>query len=151
MRSKDIGTRAETAVVRLAREIGYRDAERLPLAGAEDQGDVRLSRNPLVILEVKAGKAAQDASWTQIQKWIREAQIERNNAFKARASDRWVDFHGYLVTQRKGYGLGRVYDWCIWSIADDRLCSCEDAWELPSGMFPLGPFLETMREHWCSV
>lgn len=149
MRSKDIGTRAETAVVRLAREIGFHHAERLPLAGAADQGDIRLCRDPLVILEVKAGKAAQNASWTQIQAWLREAQIERNNAWKAlpEKSKIW-EWHGYLVTQRKGYGIGRVEDWCIWSIDDDRLCSCENAWELPPGMFPLGGFLETMKGIW---
>lgn len=150
MRSKDIGTRAETAVVKLAREIGFHHAERLPLAGAQDQGDIRLSRDPLVILEVKAGKAAQNASWPQIQAWLREAQIERNNALKAMPdSVRWSwEWHGFLVTQRKGYGIGRVEDWCIWSIDDDRLCTCEDAWELPPAMFPLGAFLESMRKVW---
>ena len=150
MRSKDIGTRAETAVVRLARDIGFLYAERLPLAGALDQGDIRLCRDPLVILEVKAGKTAQNASWSQIQAWLKEAQIERNNAFKAMPDSlRWSwEWHGVLVSQRKGYGIGRVEDWCIWSIDDDRLCSCEDAWELPPAMFPLGKFLEAMKEIW---
>ena len=150
MRSKDIGTRAETAVVRLARDLGFREAERLPLAGAADKGDIRLIRDPLVILEVKAGKAAQNASWPQIQAWLRETQIERNNAWKDLTHPQKInrEFHGFLVSQRKGYGIGRVADWCIWSIDDDRLCSCEDAWQLPPGMFPLGGFLEAMKEIW---
>ena len=150
MRSKDIGTRAETAVVRLARDLGFREAERLPLAGAADKGDIRLIRDPLVILEVKAGKAAQNASWSQIQAWLRETQIERNNAWKDLTLRQKIgrEFHGFLVSQRKGYGIGRVADWCIWSIDDDRLCSCEDAWQLPPGMFPLGGFLEAMKEIW---
>jgi hypothetical protein len=146
MRSKDIGTRAETAVVKLAHELGYRDAERLALAGADDRGDIRLLRDPLVILEVKAGKAAQEASWPQIQAWLRETQIERNNAFRAdKSASEW---HGFLVTQRRGYGIGRVADWCIWSLQDDRLCWCENAPELPPAMFPLGAFLELMRKEW---
>lgn len=150
VRSKDIGTRAETAVVKLAQSIGFHDAERLPLAGAADRGDIRLIRDPLVILEVKAGKAAQNASWSQIRAWLEETQIERNNAWRALPDNRKEssDWHGFLVTQRKGYGIGRVEDWCIWTIDDDRLCSCEDAWPLPSGMFPLGAFLQTMKEIW---
>ena len=147
MRSKDIGTRAETAVVKLCHEIGYRHAERLALAGADDRGDIRLLRDPLVILEVKAGKAAQNASWPQIQAWLRETQIERNNAWRADPEKLDKDFHGFLITQRKGYGTGRVADWCIWTIDDDSLFSDDDP-QLPPGMYPLGGFLEAMKEIW---
>lgn len=141
MRSKDIGTRAETAVVNLARQIGYKEAERLPLHGAEDQGDIRLSRNPLIILEVKAGKAAQNASWNQIQAWMKETMKERNNAWK-HAADREAEFHGFLVTQRKGYGVGRVEEWCIWTCPDDPPAGHELG---IIAMYPLKQFLTQMK------
>jgi hypothetical protein len=144
-RSKDIGTRAETAVVNLARELAYGQAERLALRGSEDCGDVRLMLNPLIILEVKAGKAAQHASWEQIKDWLKETARERNNAWKS-SSDKTVEFHGFLVTQRRGYGIGRVADWCLWTLPDDRIGEID--FELPPGMFPLGEFLITMRDHW---
>ena len=146
-RSKAIGTRAETAVVNLARSLGFEDAERLALAGAEDRGDIRLMRDPLIILEVKAGKKAQDASWEQIKRWLEQTANERNNAWKALV-DKTIPFHGFLVTQRRGYGSQRVADWCIWTIEDDPICSCTVGASLPSGMYPLGDFLKTMRDHW---
>lgn len=153
MRSKDIGTRAESAVVKLCHDLGYREAERLALAGSQDRGDIRLMRDPLVILEVKAGKAAQNASWPQIQAWLKETQVERNRAWtaagEANPTGRLnMDFHGFLVTQRKGYGIGRVADWCIWTLDDDRLFFDEDEPWIPTGMFPLGSFLDAMREVW---
>ena len=103
--------------------------------------------DPCIIIEVKAGKAAQAASWPQIQAWIDQTRTERTNAFKA--SPKHVrDWHGFLVMQRKGYGTGRVEDWCIWTIDDDPICDCEDPPALPSGMFPLRQFLEAMKPRW---
>lgn len=149
VRSKDIGTRAETAVVRLALELGYNEAERLALAGADDRGDIRLLRDPLVILEVKAGKAAQHASWSQIQAWLADTQRERDNAWRALSeSERHRDFYGFLVTQRKGYGIGRVEDWCIWTLGDDPLGRAKDLHNFPPSMMPLGAFLTFMRSEW---
>lgn len=98
--SKDKGTRCETAVVRLARENGWPDAERLALAGASDCGDVRLSRD--VIVQVKAGKYAQAASLAQIDEWMAATRDQRDRA-GARL--------GVLVVQRRGLGLTRVGLW----------------------------------------
>lgn len=147
MRSKDIGTRAETAVVNLCKEIGYIEAMRLPLRGSDDHGDIRLSTDPLIILEVKAGKAAQNASWGQIQQWIEQTQHERDNAWRAHY-ERRVDFHGFLVTQRRGYGVGRVADWCIWTMPDDTLQTTDFEWHRITAMFPLGDFLTAMLDQW---
>jgi len=109
--SKNKGTAAETAVVRYAWSQGFTDAERIALAGANDQGDVVLMRDPKIILEVKAGKAAQTASLGQISKWLDETRTERDNA-KA--------VHGFLVVQRQGFGNGRVESWECWTLSDDH-------------------------------
>lgn len=97
---KNIGTSTETAVVRVARPLGFPLAERVALAGENDLGDVRLA--PWVHLEVKGGKAAEQASDAQIETWMLETERELANA-RALA--------GALVTKRKGVGAGRAHLW----------------------------------------
>jgi hypothetical protein len=77
-RSKQKGTRAESGVVNYARTFGYPWADRQPLRGSLDQGDVLLC--PGLVAEVKAGKAAWDASDNQIAAWLDETLREKKNA-----------------------------------------------------------------------
>ena len=136
-RSKDIGTRAETAVVNLAKEIGFEFATRIALSGANDRGDVMLTRHPSTIIEVKAGKAAQSASLNQIKKWLKETERERRNASAT---------HAFLVVQRQGFGVGRVENWELWTNDNDHYGYLQARHGLiPAAMFELGPFL---REVW---
>jgi hypothetical protein len=107
--SKDKGTRAETAVVRLCQTL-YPHAERRALRGAKDVGDILLT--PGIIIEVKAGKRAQTASLRQIRDWIAETSREVTNAN--------ADI-GLLVTQRQGLGLARVAEWECWSVEDNTV------------------------------
>lgn len=100
-RSKDIGTRGETAVVRAAEARGL-VAARQALAGAADVGDVHLSHGQVVI-EVKAGKQADSASLGLIADWWRETETE---AARVAACDLAV-----LVVKRRGCGVARVGDW----------------------------------------
>ena len=109
--SKNKGTAAETAVVKYAWSQGFVNAERIALAGANDQGDVVLMRNPKIILEVKAGKSAQTASLGQISKWLDDTRRERDNANAK---------HGFLIVQRQGFGNGRVANWECWTLSDDH-------------------------------
>ena len=97
---KAIGTRGETGVVRVARDLGFPEARRLALAGADDQGDAILC--PGIIAEVKAGKAAKTASLAQIDLWWLETEIERQNAGAT---------IGLLVVQRAGYSPERAAYW----------------------------------------
>lgn len=109
--SKNKGTAAETAVVKYAWSVGFHEAERIALAGANDQGDVVLMRDPKIILEIKAGKAAQTASLGQIGKWLDETRAERINASAK---------HGLLIVQRQGFGNARVGQWECWTLSDDH-------------------------------
>jgi hypothetical protein len=101
--SKAKGTAAETAVTRYARLNGFPLADRRPLKGNYDEGDILLC--PGAVLEVKAGKAAQNASYNQVLAWLAETEAERVNAHADTAA---------LVVQRKGYGTGRVEMWSFW-------------------------------------
>ena len=103
--SKDKGTAAETAVVRYARTAGFPHADRLNLSGRYDRGDVLFC--PGAIGEVKAGKAAQTASYNQVLAWLEETERETAHAH--------ADI-GVLIVQRQGYGIGRVESWQCWWI-----------------------------------
>ena len=115
-RSRAIGTSAESAVVKLARSSGFPYAERRALAGADDQGDIRLDLHGRVILEVKAGKAAETASDSQVAAWLVEAERERD------AAGAW---YGFLVLKRAGKGPRNAGQW--WAVAhldDLALVAC---------------------------
>jgi hypothetical protein len=90
MRPKDIGTRAESMTVAYLRENGFAQAERRALHGNTDLGDI--TGIPDVVIEVKGGEAAKNASVGQINAWLEETETERLNA--------GADI-GILVVQRR--------------------------------------------------
>lgn len=104
-RSKQVGTTAETAVVRYLRTHGWPHAERRALAGAQDLGDI--TGTPGLVWEVKSGRAAEQASDGLIANWLAETEAERRNAT--------ADL-GVLVTKRSGYGPSRAGAW--WAHVD---------------------------------
>lgn len=99
-RPRDIGTKAETAVVRAAQSRGFPMAERRALRGRTDVGDVLLC--PGVVLEVKGGQMARNASESDVERWLDETERERVNAGAELA---------FLVVQRRGYGPERAGHW----------------------------------------
>jgi len=102
-RPKNIGTAAETAVVRAARRLGFPNADRLTLTGHLDRGDIGLA--PGVIIEVKGGEQARNATDTDIERWLDETNRE---AFNANADV------AFLVTQRRGVGAPNAHRWWAW-------------------------------------
>jgi hypothetical protein len=112
-KSKDIGTRAETAVRNYLLSVGYNplDAHRNVLKGTADEGDVWLRETyGLIVFEVKGGKAAKEASYGQVEKWMQEAETERANANAK---------FGFLVTQRAGVGYPRAGEWWAYAKVQD--------------------------------
>lgn len=106
-RPKDIGTAAETAVVRYLREHGFPGADRQPLRGNRDQGDITITAG--VIAEVKAGHYAATASTAVIKQWLDETETERVNA--------GADIGVLIVRQaRRGVNL-----WHVWQPAHTLL------------------------------
>lgn len=102
-KSKAIGTKAETAVVKAGRRLGFPFADRHVLKGALDEGDVWLC--PGVIVEVKGGEMARAASDERINGWLAETERERINA------DAEI---GFLVVQRRAVGEANAHRW--WAI-----------------------------------
>jgi hypothetical protein len=102
-RPRDIGTAAETAVVRALRARGFPQAERRSLKGVLDEGDI--TGTPGLCWEVKGGDAARNASDGQISAWLAETETERLNA---RADV------GILVVQRRRIGARNAHRW--WAI-----------------------------------
>jgi hypothetical protein len=78
--SKAKGTAAETAVVRWARDNGFSGADRQPLRGNRDAGDIDLC--PGIVLEVKAHKTAGTGQPAPLvlAAWMGQAELERGNA-----------------------------------------------------------------------
>lgn len=99
-RPKDIGTVAETAVVRYLRGAGFPHAERRALRGQLDAGDI--TGTPGVCWEVKGGAAAKLASDGQVQEWLDDTDKERVAAGAEVA---------VLVLQRKGIGTANAGRW----------------------------------------
>lgn len=97
---RQIGTKAESAVVRYLTANGFAHAERRSLRGALDAGDI--TGTPGICWEVKGGDAARNASDLQIERWMTELATETVNA---RADV------GVLVVQRAGVGPGNAGRW----------------------------------------
>lgn len=132
-RPKAIGTAAETAVVRAARQLGFPQADRLTLTGNKDRGDVGLC--PGVIIEVKGGEHARAATDLDIDRWLDETERERRHAFADVA---------LLVVQRRGIGTPNAHRWWAWWRLGQlkqlrspeprcRACGCTDAQACPGG------------------
>lgn len=107
MRSKDIGTAAETALVKACLAAGIH-AQRVALAGIEDRGDVHLAHGA-VVAEVKAGKQTLKPSWAQKMAWLEEAKDE---AFR-------VSEDALPVLVLKRHGSGKAGDWFAYLDSQD--------------------------------
>ena len=103
-KSKQIGTAAESAVVKVLQAGGFGGAERRALHGNSDLGDVLVC--PGLIFEVKGGKAAEGCTQSLLDGWLAETEAEKKNAGAELA---------FLVTKRKGYGHARAQHWWAWT------------------------------------
>lgn len=105
---KNIGTACESAVVREFIKAGWPDCERRALSGSQDRGDI--AGVPGIVIEVKGGHAAENASDAQVIAWLEETETERRNDNAA---------YGILVLKRKGVGHENAARWTavMWSDA----------------------------------
>lgn len=106
------GTAGETAVVAWMREHGFAWADRQPLRGNRDAGDLTLC--PGVIVEVKSYAGAPgrgQAPQAVLEAWMRQTETERENA---RADV------GILIVKRNGTtDVGRWFAYVTaWTLAE---------------------------------
>ncbi len=106
-KSKAIGTKAESAVVKVLQPY-FPDAERLALAGQDDQGDIGHCGH--FVFEVKAGHTAETAGDGLLAKWCAETERER--------IARGVAF-GILVLKRAGVGPANAQRWWAYVRIED--------------------------------
>src|SRR5690625_3753932 len=99
-RPRDVGTRVETAIVKACHAAGFPYADRQPLRGARDQGDITVT--PGVVAEAKGGRAAETASDNKIAEWMGELDHALANANADVA---------LLVTKRAGVGHANAHRW----------------------------------------
>jgi hypothetical protein len=95
--------------VKLAQSFGL-TAERRALRGAADEGDVWIDGGKLVI-EVKSRR--KPWTWTEIDKWMREAEREAEHSPTCDAA--------VLVVKRIGSGAANAGDWLAWITVGDFL------------------------------
>ena len=132
-----IGTAAETATRKLL-NLYWPEADRSPLRGNHDQGDIR--GTGAFIWEIKAGNAAREVNSGLLTEWMRQTEVERTNA-KVK--------YGVLVTTRLGYGPARASRWWAWLRVEDFAeivggCYLPDA-EMPIRL-ELGALLELLAD-----
>lgn len=113
-KSKALGTLAESMVTRWFAKNGFPHAKRLVLHGSKDIGDVSLGDGIPVVVEVKGGSAAENASDQQMRLWLRELHTEMNNA-----SESGTGHYGVLVVKRKGFGATKVGGWWALTLEPD--------------------------------
>jgi hypothetical protein len=138
--SRRKGTDGERAVVRLATSLGVpaRRVIRTADQTHPDEGDVWLW-DGRVVVQVKAGRQAQDASYTQIGVWFTEAQAQSHRVDGADMA--------LLVTQRRGQGVRNAGLWCAHLMLDD-LASWRGGAEYHRDVvtFRLGGLLRLLQE-----
>lgn len=99
------GKAFESDLTSWLRERGF-DAERLPLAGAKDEGDVRvLIGDGAIVIEAKAPGAGNSID---LAGWLREAETEAVHYAEARGLDP-NKVAPYLVIKARGKGLDQAY------------------------------------------
>lgn len=128
-RNKARGTKAESDVRGYLRENGWPHARRLALAGARDEGDIRLGDGIPVTIEVK------DCAKYELSTWLAEAHAERDTNgddiaavwFKRRGKGNpqdWfvlMDGETFVTLLRRGaYGLDEP-DLAGWTPEPDEL------------------------------
>lgn len=110
--SRNKGTRAETAVVRWARANGFPDADRAPLRGTADTGDI--TGIPSHVISVKWRAGNQPMAWPL---WLRDLERMQDNGTRD-----WCDGvtsrpSGLVICNRAGIAdVGRWY--AVTTVAD---------------------------------
>lgn len=99
-KSKDLGTKAETATADAFNRGGFPLMERRTLKGIYDCGD--LTGYPEICCQVKGGHAAWNASDLDIEHWMAAMEKQRVQAGAT---------VGLLVVQRKSVGYPNAHRW----------------------------------------
>ena len=126
--SKDKGTRRETAAKRYLQGAGWPQADRAPLRGNRDHGDLVICRDPHIIAEVKY--RSETFSDAQVGRWLEETEREAINA--------GADL-GLLIVARKGVrveywdAVMAANDWML-MLSGDEVLPTDAPWALRASL-----------------
>lgn len=98
-RAKNQGTAVESAAVSWFAQNGFPETERRVLHGSTDLGDLRIRRDPVIIVECKR---AMGQGGVKLTPWMRETVTETVNARAA---------YGILAAKQRGAGSKKVARW----------------------------------------
>lgn len=110
-KAKQIGTAAETAVVKYFTEVmGWPDVARVVLHGKDDEGDIHVgpTNNPRIIFEVKSRK--NECTYKEVEEFMKELDDECKHTW----GENYMlhePYRGYLIIKRPG--KGKVEDWWL--------------------------------------
>lgn len=107
--NKRRGSQWELDVLRYVRSLGLK-AERLHLAGKDDEGDVAVEDTGIVyVFECK------NTARLDLAGWVEEARVEASNYAKARGLNR-DDVLPVVVIKRRNHGVERAY--CVTELSE---------------------------------
>lgn len=105
-KNKRTGAEWETRVLRYIRDKGWK-AERLRLAGRDDEGDIAINDPNLPYVLVLEAKAPGPGQPIRLSEWVREAQREAENYQKARGADKRP--YAAVVIKAPNKPVGKAY------------------------------------------
>ena len=126
--SRDKGTRKETTAKRYLQASGWPEADRQPLRGNRDHGDLVVCRKPKIVAEVKyRDRTFSDA---QVLRWLEETETEAVHA----GADLSV-----LIVARKGVrveywdAVMAANDWML-LLSGDEVLPTDAPWPLRASL-----------------
>ena len=126
--SRDKGTRKETTAKRYLQASGWPEADRQPLRGNRDHGDLVVCRKPKIVAEVKyRDRTFSDA---QVLRWLEETETEAVHA----GADLAV-----LIVARKGVrveywdAVMAANDWML-LLSGDEVLPTDAPWPLRASL-----------------
>ena len=126
--SRDKGTRRETTAKRYLQASGWPEADRQPLRGNRDHGDLVVCRKPKIVAEVKyRDRTFSDA---QVLRWLEETETEAVHA----GADLAV-----LIVARKGVrveywdAVMAANDWML-LLSGDEVLPTDAPWPLRASL-----------------
>lgn len=112
---KSLGTQNETAIKEWLRANGWPYADRKVLAGANDEGDIRLSERIPFVIEAKTAKSTTDRA--SLGTFVRELEVEVANAdaecgaviFKKKGTTNVGDYYAIMPVHMLNELLKRAF------------------------------------------
>lgn len=115
--NKAIGTKFETEVLKLLKDVGFETCRRVVLHGALDEGDIHIGKvnHPDIVIECKSRKT--EVSYKNVEGFLEEAHREYFNSNPNLKNDESDVIFSYVFLKRPNLGVKDGY--IIWKSKND--------------------------------